>query len=200
MKFNVFDLLSRARVGEREVGFWWHLLCETYAQEKLPPLNGYAKPMRRAFLYEMQCFKGKPMRHPGKTHPAIQVSLTTIILNTNLNILPICILPFILLLFDFAPNVLSVLWWDPSTIEDVYLSVWSGLDSVCFIIIFPKKASLPVGNYKQSKACLCETYAKPMRNLWENVWNQHELPRGPQRDSRRIRSLLHFFEFPLQFS
>ena len=193
-------ILSRATIGEREVGFWWHLLCETYAQKKNPPLNGYAKPMRRAFFYEMQCFKGKPMRHPGKTHPAIQFSLTTIILNTNLNILPICILPFILLLFDFDPNVLSILWWDPSTIEDVYLSVWSGFDSVCFIIIFPKKASLPVGNYKQSKACLCETYAKPMRNLWENVWNQHELPRGPQRDSRRIRSLLHSFESPLQFS
>ena len=59
-------------------------------RKKNPPLNGYAKPMRRAFFYEMQCFKGKPMRHPGKTHPAIQFSLTTIILNTNLNILPIC--------------------------------------------------------------------------------------------------------------
>ena len=53
--------------------------------------------MRRAFFYEMHCFKWELVQFP-------------LIFNANLNILPICILTCILLLFDFAPNVLSILW------------------------------------------------------------------------------------------
>ena len=120
--------------------------------------------MRRAVFYEMQCFKGKPMRHPGRTHPAIQFSLATIILNTNLNILPICILPFILLPCDFRPKCPLNSLVRPLCYRRC----------LSFIIIFPKKASLPVGQLQTKQDFLmrnlCETYAKLMRKCLKPAW------------------------------
>ena len=108
--------------------------------------------MRKAFFQKIQCFKGETMRH---CCPATKNSsrLFSLILFQRIPILKITVLVPGRMVLSCLRSLQAHKQWN--------LLLWS-----------------QPTNWAHIQACSCDTYAKPMRNSWENF-------AGPWRTSRR---------------